>query len=225
MLIGNINRLAGNPARHMFGASALNDMLFPRGFRVNTEFAFDSYAAYPSGYYPPYCWVMARKAGALSSRYMTFIGITATGAIEVVPAVIAGTTTISVYPAGDILAYVAGEGSAYIGLSASLEKDAIAWLVGSTAFGITAEIEAYARGFMDGTTEDLSTLTPLNVGQFVWAALQSEINNPGSAGAALLAAGSAGDPWSTLMAPYTDDATFGAFVKKLLQTNEFFGLR
>lgn len=47
-------------------------------------------------------------------------------------------------------------------------------------------------------------LTTENVGGAVWAALQTEINNPGSAGAALLAAGSAGDPWSTILpAGYT----------------------
>lgn len=42
-------------------------------------------------------------------------------------------------------------------------------------------------------------LTTSNVGAAVWAALQSDINDSGTAGAALLAAGSAGDPWSTAL--------------------------
>jgi hypothetical protein len=49
-------------------------------------------------------------------------------------------------------------------------------------------------------------LSTSNVGQAVWDALQVSINNPGTAGAALLAAGSAGDPWSTLLpAGYVGD--------------------
>lgn len=228
MLVGNINRLSSNPMRILCGQGALNDVLVPNigvGAKQNQSFAFGDYAATPYGYYPPYAWIRPKKKGALSSHSFTFLSISAAGIIEVVPAVIIGTTTIDISPSGGIFAYVAGDGTATIDISADLEKEAIGWIVGPLAIDISADMESYARGFMDGSTEDLSTLTPTNVGAFVWAALQNEINNPGSAGAALLAAQSAGDPWLGLLENYEDDATFGAFIKTLLTTNGFFGLR
>jgi len=69
------------------------------------------------------------------------------------------------------------------------------------------------------------TLTAQDCAKAVWEALQSEINKPGTAGAALLSAGSAGDPWQTLMSAYNDSNTFGGFVQKLLTTAKFLGLK
>lgn len=68
---------------------------------------------------------------------------------------------------------------------------------------LEATIAAYGNMSIDMVVTGTG-LTTSNVGAAVWAALQTEINNAGTAGAALLAAGSAGDPWSTtLPASYT----------------------
>lgn len=47
----------------------------------------------------------------------------------------------------------------------------------------------------------------------------------GTVGKAISSAGAAGDPWGVDMITYTDDATFGAFVKKLLSLDNFMALR
>lgn len=68
---------------------------------------------------------------------------------------------------------------------------------------LEATIAAYGNMSIDMVVTGTG-LTTSNVGAAVWAALQTEINNAGTAGAALLAAGSAGDPWSTILpASYT----------------------
>lgn len=74
-------------------------------------------------------------------------------------------------------------------------------LIGSGV--LSAGVQAVANMSIDMVVTGTG-LTTSNVGDAVWASLQSAINNPGTAGAALLAAGSAGDPWSTtLPASYT----------------------
>lgn len=68
---------------------------------------------------------------------------------------------------------------------------------------LEATIAAYGNMSIDMVVTGTG-LTTSNVGAAVWAALQTEIKNAGTAGAALLAAGSAGDPWSTILpASYT----------------------
>jgi len=58
-------------------------------------------------------------------------------------------------------------------------------------------------------------LTTSNVGSAVWSALQSDINILGSAGAALLAAGSAGDPWSTNLPGAYDNTQAGNILSQI----------
>lgn len=72
--------------------------------------------------------------------------------------------------------------------------------------GISAEI--YGDGNMSIDMVVTGTgLSTANVGQYVWQAILSQFSaDPNSAAAKLLAAGSAGDPWSTdLPASYTGD--------------------
>lgn len=92
---------------------------------------------------------------------------------------------------GAMLAAIAGSGTAN----------------GSTATGI-GELDA-------DLTVTGTGLSTANVGQAVWAVLQSQINNPGTAGAALLAAGSAGDPWSTALPGSYTAGTAGALLTAL----------
>ncbi|MCV5968722.1 hypothetical protein, partial [Lactococcus petauri] len=49
----------------------------------------------------------------------------------------------------------------------------------------------------------------------VWGALATAINDPGTAGAALLAAGSAGDPWTTPLPGSYAAGSAGALVGAL----------
>jgi hypothetical protein len=63
------------------------------------------------------------------------------------------------------------------------------------------------------------------MGSAVWSASATKYNDPGTMGKAMNSASSAGDPWSSLLANYTDNATFGGFVKKLLTVAKFLGLK
>jgi len=137
----------------------------------------------------------------------------------------AGLATITIETNGAILGHVPAAGSAPILIGVIADLTSLGWLAGNGPIEIGGTMQSYAIGWLEGSTEDKGTLTTANIATAVWEALQSEINDPGTAGAALLAAGSAGDPWTTLMAGYTDDATFGAFVKKLLTTGKFIALK
>ena len=86
---------------------------------------------------------------------------------------------------------------------------------------INRNLESYAKGWLEGSTEDKSALTAANIAAAVWNAIASSFLEEGTMGKAMASAGSAGDPWSGIMAGYTDDATFGAFVKKLLTEIKF----
>lgn len=137
----------------------------------------------------------------------------------------AGEATISIDSSGAILGRVPAAGSIPIMIGAVADLAGRGWLAGNAPVELDGTLESYAVGWLKGSTEDTSTLTAANIAAAVWEALQSEINAPGTAGSALLSAGSAGDPWATMMAGYTDDATYGAFVKKLLTTAKFIGLK
>jgi hypothetical protein len=56
-------------------------------------------------------------------------------------------------------------------------------------------------------------------------AIAANFDEPGTIGEKINAAGTAGDPWTGIMANYTDDAQFGAFIRKLLQTEDFLALK
>jgi hypothetical protein len=79
-----------------------------------------------------------------------------------------------------------------------------------------------SNGWLEGSTEDKSTLTATNIAVAVWERI---LSGETTAAEALLSAGTAGDPWTGIMANYTDNATFGAFIKKLLTTGKFIGLK
>jgi len=111
---------------------------------------------------------------------------------------------------GTLTAIVAGEFSASVDFSGdgTLEGDiygiaqAIVDLVGS------GDLEGDVYGIGNASIDIIVTGTGLNidnVGKYVWQAILSEFDSdPESAAAKLLAAGSAGDPWSTnLPAAYT----------------------
>jgi len=73
-----------------------------------------------------------------------------------------------------------------------------------TSSGTISLSSGAVPGDLSAIITSCSDLSPESLASAVWSALQVSINNPGTAGAALLAAGSAGDPWSTILpASYT----------------------
>lgn len=102
---------------------------------------------------------------------------------------------------------------------------AIGGMVADIIASATTEATPFAIGSMETSIMSYSTLSPENMAAAVWNAIAADFNKTGTTGKTLSSAGSAGDPWDTNMAAYTDDATFGAFMKKLLTTGKYLGLK
>lgn len=123
---------------------------------------------------------------------------------------------------GDLTASITGQKDAVCSMlgTGTLEGNinALASII-TTLLGsgnLDANIESIANMSIDLVVEG-SGLTTANVGAAVWAARQLDINDLGTAGAALLAAGSAGDPWSTEI-PGSYEGTQAGNILKQIQT-------
>ena len=162
------------------------------------------------------------KAVAIVGSSTITINASGTGGLVMLAV---GSAAVTLSASGAISGYVLAEGSAAVTFAGSATPTAYGWLVGEGILTIDGSAPPFGKGFMEGTTEFTTELTAPAIAEAVWDVLQSDINNAGTAGAAILAAGSAGDPWASLLANYTDDATFGAYVKKLLKTGEFLALK
>jgi|JI10StandDraft_1071094.scaffolds.fasta_scaffold119901_3 hypothetical protein len=194
----------------------------------------------PSGARHPAAWVMPQKPGALSARNT----ITGSGGISAT-AQSGYNIEASISGAGDIpgcdlglIVSIAATLTASGGISsatAAALASMVATLTGSgdidgTAAGLAdlgallsgaGSMDADNTALMDieATIRGYGDLTPEGIRDAVWAALASSINEPGTAGAALLAAGSAGDPWGTPLpgayAPGSAGALVGALINGL----------
>ena len=121
-------------------------------------------------------------------------------------------------------------------LSAELEGEGIleetmlkviAWCVSNilaagTATGSDLRGDAYMSTNITSAGE---LVTAQSCAIAVWNALAASYNVDGTMGKAVNSAGTAGDPWTGLLENYTDDATFGAYMKKLLTKLDFLTLK
>jgi len=86
---------------------------------------------------------------------------------------------------------------------------------GAGSWAITGTADMKGRLSMIGEWTPYTELSPENLAIAVWGISQGNIDNVGTAGKALLAAGSAGDPWSTeIPGTYTGDQA-GAILQKV----------
>lgn len=85
-----------------------------------------------------------------------------------------------------------------------------------TGSGLSTEEHDQLMGLPDATVIEDSVLD----------AMTADHQTTGSVGKAISSAGTAGDPWNTVMSGYTDPTTFGGFIsKKLLTVAKFLGLK
>jgi hypothetical protein len=177
-------------------------------------------------------WRYAKTDGGRHARSETSISATASGSLgrnmvgaasitisaEGTGGLIAGgvgTAGISIGASGDISAIVAAVGDATISISAEAVTGAIGWLQGEATMSIDGSLESYGIGWMVGSTAESGLSVP-GIVNGVWGALQSQINAPGTAGAALMSAGSAGDPWITELPGSYQEGTAGAIVGRYM---------
>jgi len=69
----------------------------------------------------------------------------------------------------------------------------------TAAFSISCGMTAYAVGHMTGEALPYTELSPQSLAAAVWQSSDAENNIPGTMGAKVNAAASAGDPWSTML--------------------------
>lgn len=213
-LIGNCALRHKSPAKYTTGTVGFNDranwnkpgMMRNRGdLTVTVQWKYD---AVPSGFYAGRAFFSPQKAGRMTSRPSFSLGGTATGtqglpgsgsadiilSASGIGGLIAGgvgTATITITSTGSIVATTGTTGSSTISLGAVANPGAIGWLVGDSTLTITGEMISYAKGFMQGTTEDQG-LTVAGITNSVWNAILANYNTAGTAGKALSTAGSGG---------------------------------
>lgn len=200
----------------------------------------------PMGYLHNGAWILPQKPGNLSThnnargastatltmvKGMAIAGasagtctVTATAKLVVsASASSAGTCTVS----GLLNAALWGSGLSEGTCTVTGQKNALAWCVGQADGSCTATLGSYATGTLSGhiyVNQSEATVTQIVDG--VWDAETADHEAPGTMGLALKSAGSAGDPWGTVLpGTYTGNQAGNVIGKKLLKKNDFIGLK
>lgn len=197
--------------------------LFLQSYNIDGSATATSYNANPLGGYPSGTWQLARTEGQMSMRSFSEGDLTATlFADNPMEIDLTGSGSFSA-DLGSVISMLLGmigngDLTASIGGILNMDMDMVgsgdlsADMQGIANMVIemlgSGDLEATIAGYGNMSIDMVVTGTGLstsNVGQYVWQAILSEFSaNPDSAAAKLLAAGSAGDPWSTnLPASYT----------------------
>lgn len=214
--------MSGNLLSIQTGGSALRNGYLP-GKLHNWSWHAERQTALPNGNLHPYGWMLPRTGGAMSMRtegdgslsanliptINGAVDFTGTGTLNASAALIismlcdlVGSGTLSANISGLLNMSIDLEGEGDLAASLSGLGNMLANLEGSG--DLEATIAAFGDMYIDITVTGTG-LSLANVGQAVWETLITQYSsNPDSAAAKLLAAGSAGDPWSTaLPASYT----------------------
>lgn len=238
MLLGNYSLANKNPGRQ-FGQDIAGGMWKASTFQTKflTEdraTTYNPYAGLPYGYSNPGAFVLAQKAGAISSR-MTAEGdlsnaLGQNGLAAV--ATLTGTGTISDAAGGlivEMLAALAGSGSLTASIVGQLEaiatlsgtgsitaaQSALAGMVASLiGTGTISSADEVALGEMAAHIYvNESQATTDQIVAAVWNAIASQYDLSGTMGEKLNAAGTAGDPWTTDLSGYNTAGTAGKILK------------
>jgi hypothetical protein len=110
-----------------------------------------------------------------------------------------GSTALTITANGKLFSFGKLAGTSSFAVTASAVKKAIGWLAANGAIAVSATMTAYATGSMTGTTDFAPVMTEGTIADAVWNKIITDLSTTGSAAVALKAAGSAGDPWSTVL--------------------------
>jgi hypothetical protein len=201
--------------------------MWGRTERNNIFTAVQSRAAVPNGHLAPSAWILPRVAGGMSSRNeataaisvtgnaaqgINLVGnsvltITVNGSAAAVAAAV-GSASMSINVTGNAVAPLNASGSASMSITASAQTGAIAHVTGSATAAVTASLVTGAIGHMVSQPIDQSlTVDAIAIG--VWNASAAANNIAGTMGEKLNDAGSAGNPWASLLADNNTPDTFG----------------
>lgn len=183
--------------------------------------SFPQQSSYPDGVPTGDAYITPVKNGRLAS-YTDIIGtgsLTATANLSG-----SGSLSASLGILTNMAGSLSGSGSltanlsALVGLSSNLSGSGSisADLKGTGA--MSAAITIGGTGYL--SNDDVSRLSSA-----VWEEATADHSTAGTTGKALQDAGSAGNPWSALIASNNTPDTFGWFVQKLLTVAKFLGLK
>ena len=238
-LIGNRSVLHKSPGRFLSGTVAsIERSNFSKAGMLASRFeTFDKLSgAIPGGHLSPSAWALPRTAGGASTVNMLngagsmasagALGVNGEAALAgdggITSALLAlvVSAVASLSGSGGLTASVVGKLEAAAALSGAGDlagaAGALASLLADLAGAGSAAGTPRADGYASANIKGYGDLTPEGIRDAVWAALASSINVPGTAGAALLAAGSAGDPWGTPLPGAYAAGSAGALVGALI---------
>jgi hypothetical protein len=238
--------LSSSPARH-FGTAPGGDIVYRRmgGARLNCFLGeeFDSGGSVPDGY--SLKGIVPPLNGCNLSTYTPAIAVSASGT-AINGKVLEGSWTSTVTAAGGVSLIITCSGSAQVATFSgsgalsgvvvlsgagtwAIDSDAnlnlLVTLSGSGTWELEGTADMRMKLSLSGEWTPFTELSPENLASAVWSALAEDYNESGTMGAKLNSASSAGDPWTAEFSLYTDPATYGALVKKLLRTDVFMGLK
>ena len=240
MLIGNYSVLQKSPSRFIagstvsvegqvrsnFGKSGANRNRF---FPDRASASLPKYAV-PTGYNPPYTWIIPQVAGELGSTGQIFGsgGVSSANAAGGVngSATLSGVGSITTAIGQLVISMVAtlaGAGTVaeadmrgYLNAVATLTGSgslsgpiaALAWAVAAiNGGGSISSATPYATGTLLATIRGYSDLTPEGIRDKVWDASLSDYQKTGSAGKALASAGAGGVDYNALASAVWANAT------------------
>jgi len=137
-------------------------------------------------------------------------------------AALVGSGQLTASISGQLIAIADLIGSGDLTAAASALAGMVANLDGSGT--LTASQEALGQMTADIFVNQ-SEATVEQIVAAVWSALAAEYNVSGTMGNKLNGAGSAGDPWTTDLSPYTTPGTAGKKLKDGLTQNNFIALK
>lgn len=186
-LLGNRSVLLKSPGR-FFSGSTVSDNRSAWGASGATRCryfgGFPAINATPSGYRPPYSWIIAIKNGEMSAVNGASLSITgAANGTMGLPATGSATFTVdtntpdgqlissgtgaasfAITAMGDVLATLSTTGSASIAFATNTPNlTALGWASATGAFSITGTLTSYAKGLMTGSTLNGGALTEASI--------------------------------------------------------------
>ncbi len=235
MLLGNYSVYHKLPEKFLTGTTLYGDranwnkpgMMRNMGVGSGNDW---SLASVPHGLGMDGAWLLPQTAGGMTSRYAARVTITGTGvgargsniiASGLITITASGTggliagaigdATFTIDGSGSIRAIVGGIGAATITIDGTADIGAQGWLVGTGTMTVDATMDTYAIGWMVGTTEEAGLSVP-GIARGVWAAIAADNDDTGTMGQKLNAAGTAGDPWTTVLPGDYAEGTAGMIV-------------
>lgn len=227
MLRANNSRLSVTPAKLRSGVTtiaggglmvAYNNQNLPGASRSRFgSLALEApFGSMPEGYVHPYAWILPQKAGSLKVSPAAEAVFTPSANLNI-GRPLASAVTVDFTTSANLDMVVAFSGDITVAFTTAGSLDGIVNLSADTtaAFSVDASLDmlvsiagaitvtfspsANQTGItsLEGSVSPFTELSPENLARAVWNAQVTNHLESGSTGAALNAAGSAGDPWST----------------------------